>query len=209
MQFNCSCNWLEGQPELCGTILILTFTFFKKKKVMWKMLRSLNAPWQPMLIISRLDSGTQLYICSHPIYRGHINVIFQCSIAHGPKFAKRTWRQKVAEIPIFATYAHTQQCFIVSDIKSPSDKCFNSSLNLINEDNLVHGIILSPNTHPYVSRICFKNNKFRSSLTPSSKAPRNPYERPGAYYHLQTSGVWNSIIKVPKICNRRKFASLK
>ena len=104
-----------------------------------------------MLIMSRLDSGTQLYICSHPIYRDHINVIFQCSIAHGTKFVKQTWRKKVAEIPIFATYVHTKQCFIVSDIKSPSDKCFNWSLDLINEDILVHGSILSPNIHPYES----------------------------------------------------------
>ena len=173
------------------------------------MLRSFNAPWQPMLIISCLDSGTQLYMCSYPIYRDHINVIFQCSIAHGTKFVEQTWRKKVAEIPIFATYVHTKQCYIVSNIKSPSDKCFNWSLDLINEDNLVHGSILSPNNHPHGSRICFKNNEFRSSLTPSSKAPRNPYERSGTYYHRQTSGVWNSIIKIPKICNRRKFASFQ
>ena len=115
------------------------------------MLRSFNAPWQPMLIISCLDSGTQLYMCSYPIYRDHINVIFQCSIAHGTKFVEQTWRKKVAEIPIFATYVHTKQCYIVSNIKSPSDKCFNWSLDLINEDNLVHGSILSPNTHPHES----------------------------------------------------------
>ena len=162
-----------------------------------------------MLIILRLDSGAQLYICSYPIYRDYINVIFQGSIAHGTKFADETRRKKVAESAIFATYVHTKQYFTVSDIKSPSDKCFNRSLDLINEDNLVHGSILSPNNHPHGSRICFKNNEFRSSLTPSSKAPRNPYERSGTYYHRQTSGVWNSIIKVPKICNLRKFAGFQ
>ena len=162
-----------------------------------------------MLIILRLDSGAQLYICSYPIYRDYINVIFQGFIAHGIKFADETQRKKVAESAIFATYVHTKQYFTVSDIKSPSDKCFNRSLDLINEDNLVHWSILSPNNHPHGSRICFKNNEFRSSLTPSSKAPRNPYERSGTYYHRQTSGVWNSIIKVPKICNLRKFAGFQ
>ena len=125
------------------------------------------------------------------------------------KNCKANVTKKAAESPIFATYVHTKQCFIVSDIKSPSDKCFNRSLDLLNEDNLVHGSILSPNNHPHGSRICFKNNEFRSSLTPSSKVPRNPYERSGTYYHRQTSGVWNSIIKVPKICNLRKFASFQ
>ena len=162
-----------------------------------------------MLIILRLDSGAQFYICSHPIYRDYVSVIFQGSIAHGTKFVKQTWRKKVAEKLIFATYVHTKQYFTVSDIKSPSDKCFNRSLDLINEDNLVHGSILSPNNHPHGSRICFKNNEFRLSLTPSSKAPINPYERSGTYYHRQTSGVCNSIIKIPKICNRRKFASFQ
>ena len=123
-----------------------------------------------MLIILRLDSGAQLYICSYPIYRDYINVIFQGFIAHGIKFADETQRKKVAESAIFATYVHTKQYFTVSDIKSPSDKCFNRSLDLINEDNLVHGSILSPNNHPHGSRICFKNNEFRSSFESTCKS---------------------------------------